>query len=220
MLIDLITDFLEKREREAKRELKLAGQSAANQRGSAELSVRALAGVALPATQARASRDTDELNEAALLDTERTRVGSNGTQLDGRGLVDEGGRSVASEAASTAASTPTSASTVDLTYKSGSACCTGASASRARKEQASCNTTGPSSECDAKVIIRWLPAETSPAARPSGPLINGKSQSMKQAGLPVKQCASHPQAQINNSNQQYNRRHCHWPEASAQPGPT
>ena len=86
-LIDLILDVRDQREREAKRKLKLAGKSAGKQRGSDELSDRALADVALPATQGPASQDTDELNDASPLDAERALVGTTGTQPDGRGLV-------------------------------------------------------------------------------------------------------------------------------------
>ena len=77
----------EQREREAKRELKLAGQSAAKQRGSGELSDRARVDVALPATQAAASQHTDEIDDAALLDGERALIGTNSARADERGLV-------------------------------------------------------------------------------------------------------------------------------------
>ena len=65
----------EQREREAKRELKLAGQSA-KQRASGELSDRALADLALPATRGPASQHTDYLDDATLLHAERALLGA------------------------------------------------------------------------------------------------------------------------------------------------
>ena len=159
----------EQREREAKRELKLAGQSAAKQRGSAELSDRALADVALPATQGPASKHPDELDDAALLDGERDLIGSNSPRADERGLVVECGRGAPSEPADIPAASPTSASTVDLTEDSATPSCNGASDSRATKEQAPCNTTGPTIERIPKVNIRWVPAETTIATPHSRP---------------------------------------------------
>ena len=108
-------------QREDKRDLKLAVQSAAKQRGSAELSARSLTDVALATSQGPASQDTEDLDDLGVIDAERALVGSNGTNPDGRGLVDECGRGVSSERASTAAPTATSASTVDLTDYNASA---------------------------------------------------------------------------------------------------
>ena len=160
----------EQREREAKRELKLAGQSAAKERGSSELSDRALADVALPATQGPASQHTDELDDAALLDGERALLGTNSARAAERGLVVECGRGAPSEPADIPAASPTSASTVDLTEDSATASCNGASDSRATKEQAPCNTTGSSIERVSKVNIRWVPAETTIATPNSMPI--------------------------------------------------
>ena len=132
----------EQREWEAKRELKLAGQSASKQPTSAKLSDRALADVALLATQGPASQHTDELDDGALLDGERALIGTNGAREDERGMVVECGIGAASEVAEIPAASSTSANTVDLTEDSAPACCNGASSSCATKEQAPCNTTG------------------------------------------------------------------------------
>ena len=121
----------EQREREAKPELKLAGDSAAKQRTSAELSDRALADVALPATQGPASQHPDELDDAALLDGERALIDTNSARADERGLLVKCGRGAPSEHADIPAAGPTSASTVDLTEDSATASCNGASARRA-----------------------------------------------------------------------------------------
>ena len=101
----------EQRERDAKRELKLAGQSAAKQRTSGELSDRALADVAMPATQGPASKHPDELDDAALLDGERALIDTNSARADERGLVVECGRGAPSEPADIPAASPTGAST-------------------------------------------------------------------------------------------------------------
>ena len=74
----------EQREREAKRELMLAGEATSKQRGNADLSDRALADVAQHVTQGPASQHTDDLDDVALLDAERALVGTNGTEPDGR----------------------------------------------------------------------------------------------------------------------------------------
>ena len=169
-LIDLIPDVREQREREAKRELKLTGQSFAKQRASGELSDRALADLALPATQGAASQHSDELDDAALNDAERALVGTNGARAEERGLVVECGGGVASEPASGAAASFTSPSAVDLTYDGASTTCNGASACSATKEQAECNTAGPSMERVPKVNIRSVPAErtiANPHSRPA-----------------------------------------------------
>ena len=81
-LVDLILDVGEQREREAKRELKLAGQTAAKERASAELSARAIDGVALPATQGQARQHPDELDDAALLVCQRALIGTIGARAD------------------------------------------------------------------------------------------------------------------------------------------
>ena len=66
----------EQREPEAERELKVAGQSSAKQRAGGELSDRALADVAQPATQGPATQHTDGLDDAALLEGERALIGT------------------------------------------------------------------------------------------------------------------------------------------------
>ena len=149
----------EKRKREANCELTVAGASLAKQRQIDELSDLALAEVARPASQRPASQNTNEHDGAALLDAERALGGSKGTRTDGRGLMFEFGPGVGSEAATTAAPTPTSASTVDLTDDSASACCNGASASAATKEEAPANATGPTTVRFWNVISRFLSAE-------------------------------------------------------------
>ena len=170
LLIDLILDLREQREREAKRELNLGGQSAAKHRARGALSDRALADVALPSTQGPASQHNDELDYTTILDAERAIVGSNGTRAEEQGLVDECGGGVARKAGSGAAASSTSPSAVDLKDDGASTPCNGVSACSAIKEEAACKTTGPTIERVPKLNIRWMPDETTietPHSRPA-----------------------------------------------------
>ena len=132
-----------------------------------ELSDRARADVAMRATHGTAGQQIDDLDDAAHLDAERAVDSSKGTGLDGAGLLVVCGRCVAREPDYTAGPIRTSARTVGIREDSGTACCNGASASRAINEQARCTSTGPTSDRVPKVNIRWSPAETTPAATDS-----------------------------------------------------
>ena len=116
-----------------------------------------------------ATQQTDELDDSALHDADRALVGSNGNRADGRGLVGECGRGAASEPASIAAPTRTTASPVDLTDDSANCCCNGAIARRATSERDPCKTTWPRPEPVRKLNIRLLPALTPTVTSHWGP---------------------------------------------------
>ena len=118
----------------------------------------AFADLALPANNVADSQHSDELKDAAILDAERAVVGTTGTRADEQGLMDDCGGSVAIMPAYGAAASPTIPSAVDLTGDGASTTCNGISITHATKEQAQCNTTGPTIERIPKVNIRCVPA--------------------------------------------------------------